>query len=138
MVKNVDLNTFKLYKDEKTKQRLLEKLQLLVSREMVKTSKETPLDEIIKEIDAIAASMTYLEKKNSICGKRIIKPMLKRMSQRNITETYESIYDIIDNSIMDCPSEKIPHVVNLKKRLTEHSVDDYVDIVDSVVEIIVL
>ena len=136
-VKSVDLNIYKQYRD-KTKQCLLHKLQLLVSREMIVSRDETPLDEIIKEIDAIAASMAYLEKNNSICGARIIKPMLKRMSQRNVTETYELMYDIIDKSIMDCPKEKISHVVDIKKTLSEHSIDDYIDIVDSIVELMVI
>jgi len=130
MVKEVDANLWLAYRDE-TRESLNEKLQLLISREIVKTSQDRPVEDLIKEVDAIAASMAYNEKILSCTGK-LMTCMIKRMSQRNITEIYESTYDIIESSLLDCPREKISHVIDFRKKLTEHSVDDYVEICDSI------
>lgn len=120
---------------EKTREELISRMKMIVSRESVHNSRETPLEDLLKEVDAIAASLTNFYKRTLTSG-ICIRPALKRMSQRSYTETCELMVDIIEKSILDCPCNKMKHIVDFKNKLNEHALVDYVDIIDSITDII--
>lgn len=120
---------------EKTRDELISKMKMIVSRESVHNSRETPLEDLLKEVDAIAASLANFYKRTLTSG-TCIRPALKRMSQRSYTETCELMVDIIEKSILDCPCNKMKHIVDFKNELNEHALEDYVDIIDSITDII--
>jgi len=133
---DIDKNLYLSFVEKSTREELISLMELLVSRETVSNnSYETPLDDLIKEVDAIAAACADLEKRTATTG-ACIRPMLRRMSQRSFTETCELMNDIIEKNIFDCPCNKMKHIVDFKNKLNEHALVDYVDIVDSIADII--